>query len=175
MSVVRPTFQGEGTRAPLTPGGRPCYGSMVSRPSYFKMLDPVQHQALCLCFNAFRTTPVDSLHVKANEMPLDLRTLKIAMQYAIKLLANPRNPAYSVVFTPNFNRSSSTHLMLPLHSDFEHLDFTFKQPESTLSSLVINRCQKAKVALETTKHQPCPRLYQKALLLRTNIGLFSVS
>ena len=41
-----------------------------ARPSYLKMLDPVQHQALHLCLNAFRTTIVDSLHVEANEMPL---------------------------------------------------------------------------------------------------------
>ena len=78
------------------------YGS--ARPSYLKMLDPVQHQAIRLCLNAFRTTPVDSLHVEANEMPLDLRRLKLAMQYAIKLFANPCNPAYSVVFTPKFER-----------------------------------------------------------------------
>ena len=70
------------------------YGSMVygsARPSYVKMLDPVQHKALRLCLNAFRTTPVDSLHVEANEMPLDLRRLKLAMQYAITLpiLATP--------------------------------------------------------------------------------------
>ena len=46
------------------------YGSMVYgsvRPLYLKMLDPVQHQAIRLCLNAFRTTPVDSLHVEANE------------------------------------------------------------------------------------------------------------
>ena len=78
------------------------YGS--ARPSYLKMLDPVQHQAIRLCLNAFRTTPVDSLHVEANEMPLDLRRLKLAMQYAIKLFANPRNPAYNVVFTPKFEQ-----------------------------------------------------------------------
>ena len=74
------------------------YGS--ARPSYLKMFDPVQHQALRLCLNAFRTTPVDSPHVEANEMPLDLRRLKLSMQYAIKLFANPRNPAYCSVFTP---------------------------------------------------------------------------
>ena len=83
------------------------YGSMVygsARPSYLKILDPVQHKALRLCLNAFRTTPVDSLHVEANEMPLDLRRLKLATQYAIKLFANPRNPAYCLVFTPKFEQ-----------------------------------------------------------------------
>ena len=66
--------------------------------NYLKMLDPVQHQAIRLCLNAFRTTPVDSLHVEADEMPLDLRRLKFAMLYAIKLFASPLNPAYSVVY-----------------------------------------------------------------------------
>ena len=45
-----------------------------------------------------------SLHAEANEMPLELRKLKLAMQYAIELLANPRNHAYGVVFTHKFEQ-----------------------------------------------------------------------
>ena len=68
------------------------------------MLDPVQHQALHWCLNALRTTLVDSFHVEANELPLDLRRLMLAMQYAIKLFANPQNPACCLVFTPKFEQ-----------------------------------------------------------------------
>ena len=47
------------------------YGS--ARKSYLRMLEPVQNQALHLCLGAFRTSPATSLHIEANEMPLDLR------------------------------------------------------------------------------------------------------
>ena len=83
------------------------YGSMVygsARPSYLKMIEPVQNQGLRLCLNAFRTTPIGSLHVEANELPLDLRRLQLAMQYAVKLYANPRNPAHDIVSRPQFEQ-----------------------------------------------------------------------
>ena len=51
--------------------GAAVYGS--ARKSYVRMLDPVQNQALRTCLGAFRASPVTSLHVEANEMPLDLR------------------------------------------------------------------------------------------------------
>ena len=47
------------------------YGS--ARPSYIKRLDSVHNQGLRLCLGAFRTSPVQSLYVEANEPPLNLR------------------------------------------------------------------------------------------------------
>ena len=35
-------------------------------------LIPIQNQALRLCLGAFRTSPMHSLHVQANELPLQL-------------------------------------------------------------------------------------------------------
>jgi len=52
-------------------GGTIIYGS--ARKSYLRILDPVQNQALRLCLGAFHTSPVSSLHVEANEIPLDVR------------------------------------------------------------------------------------------------------
>ena len=72
------------------------YGS--ARSSYIKALDATHHQGLCL--GAFRTSPVDSLYVEANEPPLDLRRLKLTLQYIVKLKANIDNPAYNCVFHP---------------------------------------------------------------------------
>src|SRR4030088_784562 len=68
------------------------------------MLDPVQNQALKLCMGAFRTSPVDSLQVEANEPPLDRRRNRLAIQYVTKLKSNPSNPTYQCVFTPQFTR-----------------------------------------------------------------------
>jgi ribonuclease HI len=66
------------------------------------MLDPIQNHSLRLCLGAFRTSPVDSLQVEANEPPLVLRRNKLAIQYATKLKSNPSNPAYQVTFNPQY-------------------------------------------------------------------------
>ena len=71
------------------------YGS--ARPSYIKRLDTVHNQCLRLCLGAFRTSPVQSLYVEVNEPPLDMRT-RLSLQYAVKLMSNGINPAYSAVF-----------------------------------------------------------------------------
>ena len=49
------------------------------------MLDTVHHQGLRLALGAFRTSPVESLYVEADEPSLYLRREKLALQYAIRL------------------------------------------------------------------------------------------
>ena len=52
------------------------YGSIVygsARKSYLMMLDTVHHQGLRLALGAFRTSPVESLYVEAEEPSLYLR------------------------------------------------------------------------------------------------------
>jgi hypothetical protein len=77
-----------------------AYGS--ARNSYLESLDRVQNAALRVRLGAFRTTPVSSLHVEVNELPLRLRSQKLALQYIVKLKSNPGNPAYSSVFQPHY-------------------------------------------------------------------------
>ena len=72
------------------------YGS--ARPSYIKRVDTVHNQGLRLCLGAFRTSPVQSLYVEANEPPLDMRRARLSLQYGVKLMSNEVNPAYSAVF-----------------------------------------------------------------------------
>jgi ribonuclease HI len=76
------------------------YGS--ARPSYLKILDPIVHQGLRIALGAFRTSPVQSLYVEANEPPLSLRRTRLAMCYYIKLKSHPENPAYPQVVEPSF-------------------------------------------------------------------------
>jgi hypothetical protein len=81
------------------------YGSIVygsARKSYTHMLDPIQNQALRLCLGSFRTTPVESLQVEANEPSLTLRRNKLAVQYATKLQSNPNNPAFDCTYNPQY-------------------------------------------------------------------------
>ena len=59
------------------------YGSIVygsARKSYLVMLDTVHHQGLRLALGAFRTSPVESLYVEANEPSLYLLREKLALQ-----------------------------------------------------------------------------------------------
>ena len=64
------------------------------------MLDTVHNQGLRLALGAFRTCPVSSLNVEADEP--SLRREKLSLQYAIRLAANPSNPAFEVTFPPQF-------------------------------------------------------------------------
>ena len=60
------------------------------------MLDTVHNHGLRLALGAFRTSPVSSL------TSLWLRREKLSLQYAIRLAANPSNPAFEVTFPPQF-------------------------------------------------------------------------
>ena len=87
------------------------YGS-ASKTALAK-LDPVHNQGLCLSLGAFCSSHVESLYVEAHEPPLEIRREKLALQYTIKLKANPGNPAYDVVFNPKYqniyaNKDSAT-------------------------------------------------------------------
>ena len=78
------------------------YGS--ARTSYLReMLDTVHNQGLRLPLGAFRTSPVTSLYVEAQEPSLHLRREKLALHYAIRLAANPSNPTFKVIFSPQLS------------------------------------------------------------------------
>ena len=76
------------------------YGS--ARQSYIQTLDPIHNQAIRLCLGAFRTSPMESLYVESHEPSLYDRRKELALQYILKLKANPTNPAYNAVFHPNY-------------------------------------------------------------------------
>ena len=73
------------------------YGSIIygsARKLYLQMLDPIHNQGLRLALGAFRTSPVASLYVEADEPSLYSRREKLSLQYAIRLAAYPSNPAH---------------------------------------------------------------------------------
>ena len=80
--------------------GCQVYGS--ARKSYLKILDPIHNQGLRIALGAYRTSPEKSLHVEANEPPLELRRQRLSLQYAIKISSLPDNPAHDCIFrTPS--------------------------------------------------------------------------
>ena len=76
------------------------YGS--ASKSVLRTLDAANHAGLRICLGAFRTSPVQSLYVKAGETSLSLRPLRLAMNYDLKLQSIPENPAYDSVVNPKF-------------------------------------------------------------------------
>ena len=94
------------------------YGSVVygsTRKSYLQKLDMIHHQGLRLALGAFRTSPVTSLYEEADEPSLALRREKPALQYAIRLAANPNNPASKTTYPPQFSDlyKSKPHAIKP--------------------------------------------------------------
>ena len=67
------------------------------------MLDIVHHQGIRLSLGAFRTSPVESLYVEANEESLYRRRERLSLQYAIKLSSTPSNPTFDTVFRPKYS------------------------------------------------------------------------
>ena len=74
-----------------------------------KYWDTIHHQGLRLCLGAFRTSPVESLYVEADEPSLENRRVKLGLQYAVKLKAYPSNPAYDCVFNPFYEHIFEKH------------------------------------------------------------------
>ena len=77
------------------------YGSACK--SYTKRLEPIHNQGVRLSLGDFRTSPMQSLYIEANDPPLYLRRIKLSLQYGSQLMSNERNPAYPVVFHPQNN------------------------------------------------------------------------
>jgi len=77
------------------------YGGIVyglARRSILKQLDPIHHQGLRIALGAFRTSPAQSLYIKAHEPSLTTCRLKLSLNYVLKLKSLPENPAYSLGF-----------------------------------------------------------------------------
>ena len=88
--------------------GCQVYGAARQKP--LKYLDTVQNSGLRLCLGAFRTSPIESMHVEAKELPIRLRRRRLSILYALKLRSNPQNPANRDVFYPqhtNFYKKKS--------------------------------------------------------------------
>ncbi|ELT99143.1 hypothetical protein CAPTEDRAFT_215477 [Capitella teleta] len=81
------------------------YGALVygsAQPLYLERLKPMQNQAEAqaksICLGAFRTSPITSLHVEANEMPMPIRHQFLSLHFALRVYANVANPANQCIF-----------------------------------------------------------------------------
>ena len=107
------------------------YGS--TRKSYLQMINPIHNQGLRLALGAFRTSPVASLYVEADEPSLYSRREKLILQYAISLAANPSNPAHEVTFPPNYvdlYEQKPKAIKIIWHQNFTTLRIRQYQPQN---------------------------------------------
>ena len=82
------------------------YGSILygsARKSCIGMLAGFPDGVQCLSLGAFRTSPVESIYVEANEESLYRRRERLVLQYAIKLSSTPNNPTFDTVFRPKYS------------------------------------------------------------------------
>lgn len=82
--------------------GSVAYGS--ASKSALKWLDPVHHAALRICCGAFRTSPVHSLYIICNQPPLNLRRIKLSMNYYFRCLSFPNHPIKTLSLNPSLKR-----------------------------------------------------------------------
>ena len=77
--------------------GAPVYSSAAK--TSLNILDGITRECIRIATGAFKTTPIESLFVLANEMrPQDRRDL-LALRYFYKIKGNIGNPAYSAIVT----------------------------------------------------------------------------
>lgn len=94
------------------------YGSIVFRnakPSYLKILDPIQNTAIRIATGALRTSPTVSLQREANQVPLNLRRTQLSLNYLNNLINHPDIPVYNNIFETTNDQTTLQHT-LPLHS-----------------------------------------------------------
>ena len=85
------------------------YIYQVARNYYLKQLYVIENEALRLCLGAYKTTPINSLHVEANEPNFQHRSLSNGMSNACRILANPLNPCYYSIRIPSLTRLFTLH------------------------------------------------------------------
>jgi len=125
------------------------YGTIVygsARKSYLCMLDQIQNQALRLCLGVFRTSPATSLHVEANETPMELRRRRLASQYSLKICSNLSNPFRNCAFNERFTKlfhkcpNQICPLSLCVKTDLSAIGFKRKTFSPHLSLLFHHGC-----------------------------------
>ena len=76
------------------------YGCQIyssASQSNLKKLDAVHNMGLRICCGAFRTSPIESLYVDTNEVPLNLRREELGLRYLVRMKSAPKSPSFDVL------------------------------------------------------------------------------
>ena len=64
--------------------------------SKLKQLDVVHNMGLRICSGAFKNSPIVSIYVDTNELPLDMRREELVLRYMTRVKSAPKNPSYKI-------------------------------------------------------------------------------
>lgn len=73
--------------------------------SALKMLDPVHHAGIRLASGAFRTSPIHSLYVEANEFSLEKRRATLSLMHSLRICSVPEHPSREAIERPRFEKT----------------------------------------------------------------------
>ena len=87
-----------------------------------KELDVVHNMGLRLCTGAFRTSPIESIYIDSNELPLDLRREELGLRYLMRIKSSPKHPSFKILGECNsqkFGVRSSKPFQIRMLEDLE--------------------------------------------------------
>ena len=76
------------------------YGCQVyssASKTKLKELDIVHNMGLRICTGAFQTSPIESIYVDSNQIPLDLRRQELGLRYTMRLKSSRENPTFEIL------------------------------------------------------------------------------
>ena len=65
--------------------------------SKLKELDVIHNMGLRICTGAYRTSPIESIYVDSDELPLDLRREELGLRYTMRLKSSRENPTFNIL------------------------------------------------------------------------------
>ena len=80
-----------------------------------KELDVAHNMGLRLCSGAFRTSPIESLYVDTNELPLDLRREELGLRYIMRIKSAHKNPSRDILEKTNSKPYKGKRCSKPFH------------------------------------------------------------
>lgn len=135
-----------------------CFVYRSAKKEKLECLNVLHRQGLRLCLGAFKSSPIESLYVEANEPPLELRRIDLAMRYALKMKANPSNPTYDCLFKRLNSNLYSRSLTSPPLGELIHRYFgeagisKSKIASSRIPDIPIYQCEENEVSFKLTKY-----------------------
>lgn len=78
-----------------------------------KELDVVHNMGLRICSGAFRTSPVESIYVDTDHLPLDLRRQELGLRYVARMKSAPKNPSFQLLKETDSRIFSGTRASKP--------------------------------------------------------------
>ena len=93
--------------------------------SRLRELDVVHNLGLRICSGAYRTSPIESIYVDCNQLPLDLRREELGLRYHHRLKCCSSNPASKVLAqkeSRKFKTRSSKPFQVRLEEEVEEED-----------------------------------------------------